>query len=255
MNIQNISALADQLKSLGFENTGYLLLKRICFKPENFSLSQKIEKNKDQLSIQLYFEKDNIQNSYVLMYYDAILQKERALPSSAINGIQSSALEKTMSEIDWKNAIDPDVKKQWTAEDKVSWSEEQKIESIVEDLASLEVTEEGKVVATFLKSKFWAGSQYQELVGNISPLKNMNEVSQRFYFFEGHPGIPVDEAYRFLQNRWLEKLIQRKCKQAEDINIQSNESSDDASSGIGLLRKKRKSNHKVNKGKRPIQNK
>ena len=39
--------------------------------------------------------------------------------------------------------------------------------------------------------------------GNINPLKNKSEVSQRFYFFEGQTGISIDEAYRFLQNRWL----------------------------------------------------
>ena len=44
MNIENISALMGQLQSLGFENAGYSLLKRISFKPENFILSQKIEK-------------------------------------------------------------------------------------------------------------------------------------------------------------------------------------------------------------------
>ncbi len=137
----------------------------------------------------------------------------------------------------------------------MSWSEEQKIESIVEDLASLEVTEEGKMVARCLKSKFWAGIQYQKLVGNVSPLKNMNEISQRFYFFEGHPGISVDEAYRFLQNRWLEKLMQNKRKQSEDINKESNENSDEANAGNGLLRKKHTNNHKVIKGKRSIQNK
>ena len=58
MNIENISALMEQLQSLGFENTGYSLLKRISFKPKNFILSQKIEKAKDKLSIQLFFEKD-----------------------------------------------------------------------------------------------------------------------------------------------------------------------------------------------------
>ncbi len=94
MNIENISALIGQLQSLGFENTGYSLLKRISFNPQNFILSQKIEKAKDTLSFQLFFEKDIKQDIYVLSYYDAILQKETPLIDAAINGINTSNLEK-----------------------------------------------------------------------------------------------------------------------------------------------------------------
>ena len=76
-----------QLQSLGFENVGYLLLKRISFKPENFILSQKIEKAKDKLRFQLFFEKDVKQGIYVLSYYDAILQKETPLMDAAVNRV------------------------------------------------------------------------------------------------------------------------------------------------------------------------
>jgi hypothetical protein len=88
MNIENISALTEQLQSLGFEHTGYSLLKRISFKPENFILFQKIEKAKDKLSFQLFFEKDIRQEIYVLSYYDAILQKETTLIDALINGLK-----------------------------------------------------------------------------------------------------------------------------------------------------------------------
>ena len=73
MNIENISALIGQLQSLGFENAGYSLLKRISFKPANITLAQKMEKAIDKLSFQLFFEKDVNQGIYVLSYYDAIL--------------------------------------------------------------------------------------------------------------------------------------------------------------------------------------
>ncbi len=74
--------------------------------------------------------------------------------------------------------------------------------------------------------------------GNISPLKNKTEVSQRFYFSEGQPGISVDEAHRFLQNRLLEKQMQVKRKQpVEPTNEQGGSSA--SANGSGLLRKKR----------------
>ncbi|NOT93937.1 hypothetical protein [Ferruginibacter sp.] len=239
MNIENISALMGQLQSLGFENAGYSLLKRISFKPENFILSQKIEKAKDKLSFQLFFEKDVKQGIYVLSYYDAILQKETPLIDAAINGINTSNLEKSMIEIDWKNAFDFVTKKHLNLEDKTSWEKELKVESVIEGLSELEKSENGKVVAVGLKLKYWASIPYQELFGNISPLKNKSEVSQRFYFFEGQTGISVDEAYRFLQNRSLEKQMQAKRKQSDSTEISETEKDSQASSGSGLLKKKR----------------
>ncbi len=238
MNIQNISAIAEQLQLLGFENLGYSLLKRICFKPDSFLLSKKIEEGKDRLIFQLCFKKDSTQNAYVLMYYDAILQKELTLLDVAVNGINTITLEKRMMEIDWKTAFEFDVNKQFSIEDKSSWEKEQKIESIVEDLELLSSTEEGKSVAANLKVKFWAGISNLELVGNVSPFNNTGEVSQRFYFFEGKIGITIDEAYRFLQNKWMEKQIQAKRKQTGDTNAGEDRRSSHPYSKNGLLKKK-----------------
>ena len=77
------------------------------------------------------------------------------------------------------------------------------------------------------------------MFGNISPLKIKSEVSQRFYFFEGQAGISVDEAYRFLQNRWLEKQMQAKRKEPVAINEEELSDAEHSSSGNGLLQKKR----------------
>ena len=238
MNIENISALLAQLQLLGFENAGYSLLKRISFKPDNFVLSQQIENAKDKLSFQLFFEKDVTHDIYVLLYYDAILQKETPLIDAAINGINISNLEKSMLEIDWKNAFDFVTKKQLHLDDKTSWEKEEKVESVIEGLSELEKSEDGKVVAIGLKLKYWAGISYQELFGNISPLKIKSEVSQRFYFSEGQTGITVYEAYRFLQNRWLEKQIQAKRKEPVSNNEEELTEEKYTSSGNGLLLKK-----------------
>lgn len=238
MNIQNIAALAEQLQSLGFENAGYSILKRICFKPNSFVLSQKIVKGKEQLIFHLCFEKESKNEAYVWKYYDAILQKEMSLSNAMVNEIDVSSLEKRITEIDWKMAFDFETKKQWSAEDKASWEKELKIESIIEAFISLEVTEEGKAISTSLKLKYWAGISYQELLGSISPLKNKTEISQRFYLFEGQAGISVDEAYRFLQNRWLEKQMQAKRKQPDESKNEEISGSASAN-GSGLLRKKR----------------
>jgi hypothetical protein len=253
MNIQNVSVLADLLKMLGFENKGSSLLKRICFKPDNFILSQRIEKGNDHLKFHLFFEKSSKQNDYTLMYYDAILQKAIVLPDATINGIDTGILEKQMDEIDWKDAFDFDVIKQWSVEDNSSWEQEKKIESIIECLSDLEKIEDGKAIALDLKLKYWADISYHEFTGIISSLKNKSEISQRFYFFEGQSGISVDEAYRFLQNRWLEKQMQVKRKQTEPIEVDNSKNDSKASSRTGLLKKKRFSRSKTIKPNKPVQ--
>ena len=239
MNIENISVLVEQLQWLGFENPGYLLLKRISFKPDNLTLFQKVDKGKDKLILQFFFEKDSKQNSYGLLYYDASLQKETALSEITINGISTANIEKSMEEIDWKTAFDFNTKKLLNFEDKTSWEKEQKVESVIEILSELEKSEDGKAISIGLKLKYWAGIPYQDLFGNISPFKNKSEVSQRFYFFDGQIGISIDEAYRFLQNRWLEKQMQAKRKESVANNGEELIEKEPASSGNRLLQKKR----------------
>jgi hypothetical protein len=254
MNIENIASLSEKVQSLGFINISSSLLKRICFKPASFIICQRIDKGKDQLRFHLFFERESGQSSYDLMYYDAILQKAMALSDTTINGIDISALERRMAEIDWKIAFELDAKKQWNAEDKSTWEKELRIESIVTDLIALEASEEGKSITVGFKIKHWAGVPYQELFGNISPLKNKSEISQRFYFFEEKAGISVDDAYRFLQNKCLEKEMQEKKKQTEGSLPRESESDNQASPGSGLLKKKRQGNTKGVKTNKAVRN-
>lgn len=239
MNMENISALAEQLQALGFEDAGHSLLKRICLKPEKFILSQKLDKSNEQICLQLVFEKKHKQDVYTLMYYDTILQKEISFGNSTINGINISVLEKQMTVIDWKKAFDFTENKRLNITDKASWENDQKIETIITNLAEIEITEEGKSVAAALKLKYWTGSAYFEIFDNISQTKSKAEISQRFYCSEGQPGISVDEAYRFLQNRKLEKQMQVKRKQADNQSEEEPGEGNSSSSGSGLLKKKR----------------
>lgn len=246
MNIQNIVALATQLKGLGFDEMGSVLLKHICFKPAKFLLSSKLQKGNEQMSVELYFERDKKTGDYVLKFYDAILQKESLSVNIEVNGINIGELEKTMSSIDWKVSFDMNARRQWNAENKSSWQTEATIEEIVESLEKLESSEDGKIAANVLKSKYWAVISYAENIVSLNGSKSKQDVSQRFYLFEGEPGISVDEAYRFLQNRWLEKQMLVKKKQQDNDDETEGEQSN-TSSGNGLLKKKRLSNARNNK--------
>src|SRR5690606_28115014 len=163
---------------------------------------------------------------------------------TVINGINITHLEQSMSGIDWKNAFDLKIKKQLSPEDIRSWENEQKVESVIEDLLEIEKSEDGKALSILLKLKYWAGVPYQEIFGNISPVKNKSEVRQRFYLFEGQTGISVDEAYRFLLNRWLEKQMQEKRKELASQNGEELSEGNHSLSGSVITQKKRLSNTK-----------
>ena len=238
MNIENIAALSEQLLTLGFENNSLLLIKRISFKPKQFSLLQKIRKANEKICFQLSFEKDVQQELYRLIYYDAVLEKETPSTDTSINGIDTAKLEKSMAEIDWKKAFDFITNKQVDFTDKTCWQEELKVEEVIEQLTVLNKVEEGKMIAAGLKSKYWAGISNQALFGNTSPLKSNSAITQRFYFIESQTGISVDEAVRFLQNRWLEKEMQANKKELVKTNNKIIAESP-ASSNNKLLKRKR----------------
>ena len=253
MNIQNIAALSAQLKAIGFDNMGYLLAKRICLVPEGFVITEKQSKDNEQIVFNFHFQKDKKLNGYILVFYDAILQKEISVTTQVINGVNIEGLQEEMSTIDWKLVFDFNNKKPANPDDKLSYEKEQKIEALIRGLLELELTEEGKQISILLKQKYWSEIPYNELMGNISSVKNKAELSQRFYYAEGQACISADEAYRFLQNKWLEKQMQVKRKQLE--NIEETEAGGDgqSSNGSGLLKKKRVGSSSKNKRTRITQ--
>lgn len=239
MNIANVIDLVSQLEALGFRDMGSRLLKRICFKPQKFFLSQQIEKGRELLKVQILFQKRSDDDLYVPVYYDATLPEAIELPDKSINNVNISHLEKEMATVEWKKAFEPDESEDLNLEDKASWLNEQKIESIINDLAKLETSDEGKLITVVLKLKFWEGSRYNELVGNLQILKNTADVSQRFYLFPSQSGISVDEAFRFLQNKRLERRLLTKKKEGGSRQSNTKESTSLNSNGNGLNKNKR----------------
>jgi hypothetical protein len=248
MNIQNIGTLSNSLQALGFEDTiASQLLKNISFKPSNFIIHQRMVKGNDVMNFHLTFEKNGDSNSYSPLYYDAVFRKEIEIPNININGIDMKELDKRMAEINWTSAFRFQERKKLQLEDKTAWFEEEKIESIVTDLQTLESAEEGKQAADCLKMKFWCDLPVQEMINNLSSLRSKFEINQRFYFFEGQSGISVEEAYRFLYNRWMEKQLLAKRKQIDVSKAEDQlDGNAKASSDKNLLQKKmRNKNNKV----------
>ncbi|MBN8836126.1 MAG: hypothetical protein J0I09_02625 [Sphingobacteriia bacterium] len=246
MNIQNIVALAAQLKAIGFDNMGYSLLKRICLASTSFSICEKLLKAAENVSFAFYFEKSENTETYKLLYYDAILQQESSYKDMNIEGVNVQELDENMGQVDWRKVFDFSEQKSFNPNEKASYDTELKIHQLISALNKLESSEEGRPVSISLKQKYWSDIPYVDLMGLMTNGKSRSDISQRFYFSEGQPVISADEAYRFLLNRWMEKQMQTRKKQQDNDNEAGVEDSG-TSNGSGLLKKRRLSNSRNNK--------
>ena len=221
MNIQNIKDLQNQLSVLGFKNLESDIVKKICFKPDIFISFYEIQKGKDRLNFDLHFEKNKEKDTYRLVCYDASILKEIVFNHTVINDVDTALLEKTMASIDWKTVAAGSTSEAQDPLDNEQWENAILIETIVEDLQKLEEDEEGKTMAYNLKLKYWSGIPFLEQMGSFRPLRNKQEVSQRFYLNPAQTGISIDEAHRFLQNMFIEKQLQLSRKSGINDNSDS----------------------------------
>ncbi|MEP7375308.1 MAG: hypothetical protein ABI675_18045 [Chitinophagaceae bacterium] len=230
MNIQNIGSLANMLVATGFEKSiGQRLLQRICFKPADFVLTERLVKGNDVLTCSVFFERKS--EEYSCNYYDAAFLKAMELPDLSFHGIHIRELDKRMGDIDW--ALINKAGMVLNLNDESTWQREKQIEKIVSDLLRLSVVEEGRYYADSLKVKYWTA--IVAVNENLNTIRSKFEVSQRFYFFDGQ-GISIEEAYRFLLNRWLEKKLHSRKK-----NTGADNATEEAGTGDkSLLQKKRK---------------
>lgn len=248
MNIENIRILNDSLFALGFQDTLLQqLIKNISFKIPHFIIRQRIFKENNVLNFHLAFEINRSGDTYSCIYYDATFRKEIEIADAKIKEIEVRELDQRMSGINWTNAFGNENRK-WKIEDKASWLEEEKVESIVTDLQALASLEEGKEIANRLKVKYWCDTPLEELFSDLRSLRTRFEINQRFYFVDRQGGISIEEAYRFLNNRWMEKQLQAKRKQT---GFSSNEDQSDGNAKTGSGKKlfQNKRRNKKNKTK------
>lgn len=233
MNIQNIASLSAQLTAIGFEHKiGLRLLQQACFQPAQFILTEKMVKGKDLLTCTLYFERKG--EEYSCHYYDACLLKEVELPSTVLEDVAVLELDQRMGKIVWMpDAINIEA---FQLEQEETWEREREIEKVVSELSRLSSSVEGKYYADCLKLKHWAELPLPFALGNLQSLKSRMEVNQRFYFLDGK-GISLDEAYRFLLNRWMEKNWAAKKKAGG--NVQNERDKNKIEHNGSLLPKKR----------------
>ena len=202
---KNIVALKATLQSLGFENgLEDMLRAQMCFQPERFVITARVPKDPDVMDFILQFEMHD-SNGYACRHYDAILRKRIPLEDQLVQDVNIRNLDHRMGLIDWN----------FSKYSLGNREREESIDGIISDLKKLEAAEEGHKIADLLRVKYWPGTAVEELFGGIGTLKGKQEISQRFYFFDGRSQITVEEAYRYLCNRWLEKEMNAKKKQVD----------------------------------------
>lgn len=222
-----VEELKLQLLSLGFPNgLEPDLRSKICFQPEKFVLRHKVIKESDVVEFVLQFEL--LRNEkYTCKFYEAILRKKIVLDNSIIHEVDIEQLDRKMQLVNWNISTDQ--------------GDEENIDAITTQLRQLESTEEGKNIAAVLKLKYWSGTVVEDLIPHSTTLKSKYEISQRFYFFDGEGQITVEEAYRFLCNRWLEKQMQLRRKQEPaPAEQESSSSGETLNRKVSLLPKKKK---------------
>jgi hypothetical protein len=236
MNIQNIVSLTGRLKQIGFhESVGKRLLQHACFRPSDFSLLERINKDQNLLICSLNFERKG--EEYDCNYYDVSLLVKLEFPDRLMHSVNVKDLDFRMSQISWE--ANDHSNKELSLEDQSTWQREKDIETIVLELSQLASSDEGKYFTEYLKLKHWSRGVPSSLMGNLNVLRSKFEISQRFYFIGGQE-ISVEEAYRFLLNRWMEKQQNLKRKTNGSINQEEAFTDSSSSGGKGLLTKKRK---------------
>lgn len=212
MNIENITMLAGQLKEIGFEQMEVLILRHTCFKIASFQLLRSVEKGSDQLCFWFHFEKDKKSDQYLLLYYDVSLQKQIITDAEFADSNDHFSIDNEMASIDWKTFLQEAEK--GTIPLKQTWEIERKVEQITERLIAMSANENGRSITERLILKYWVGTLPVEIVNSIVTVKVRPDITQRFYPSEDSL-ITIDEAYRYLQNRWIERQFQQKQKDSK----------------------------------------
>jgi len=222
---ERVDVLKKQLLLLGF--AGGLeqeLLSELCFLPETFTIDSKRIFFSDTVVFTFHFEIVKAGNEYRCKFYDAVLRKQISFTDAGLLYDQCISLDEKMQQVDWE-LLKPGAA--------IAVETAAAVEVIVQELQQLSSMENGKEFADRLRLRYWQLPHLAHRFTAAPPTRNKFEINQRFYFFEDEPAITIDEAYRFLNNKWMEKKFQAKKSQVESSAAVSDEPGGGAAGMIG----------------------
>lgn len=210
MHLENLTSLSSQLDQIGFKNMTACLAKRICLLPACFTITKSVSINNDELFFHFYFKSEPEVPLYCLDYFDAGFQKHVPFDGLTINEIKMDELDRLMKTIDWKIVFD--FSEASPAEQDKILSISAQVEKIMQQFVQLNQTEEGQQQVVLLKQKYWSGLPYHTLMGTVTSPKATTEIVQRFYCTGQQTSVTVQDVYRFLQFKRIEKEMRVKGK-------------------------------------------
>ncbi len=221
MNIEQIQSLSESLIRFGFspavENQ---LVYHACLRQKEFTIRERRAFGTDIVSYSIVCKTKDSGSGLVCAYYDASLRKEIRVERVNLNGVNVGKVEEKMRGVNWQQMSRFESYPKLSFEDKTTWDNLMTAESAICDLEALSVTAEGKEIADSLRYLYWADLPLEFHIPNLLFLKNRLELSQRFYVL-GQDGITADEAFRFLNNRWIQRQMQngRRSSAASEGNV------------------------------------
>lgn len=212
MDIQNIQALSALLRALEFSSEmDEKLLWHACFRQKEFYVKEQKAFGNDLMSYQVLFNENKANGKLICMHFDASLRKEIQLEPATVNGVNIQKLDDEMKAIDWKDASEFRSASEFNLSDRESWKSQAAIEKVLIHLEELAATAEGAIITDTLKYKYWIDLPLETMIPNLYHQRSKFEFNQRFYII-GEEGITAIEAFRFLNNRWMQRqaLLQRR---------------------------------------------
>lgn len=217
MDIENIKALRDLMECLGFPST---LDKKIvyyaCLRQKEFSIKEQKAFGNDVMSYQIFFKESAGSGKPVCTHYDAFLRMNVQVESLTTNRPDLQRLDERMKGVNWEALSQFTMAPKFNLSDPATWQEQAEVEEIMLALESLASSSDGKMIADGLKYKHWIGLSLESMIPNLYLLKSKFEFSQRFYII-GNEGITADEAFRFLNNRWMQRKMQMEKKSDSEM--------------------------------------
>ncbi len=212
MDIQNIQALSALLKALEFSSgINEKLIWHACLRQKEFCIKEHKAYGHDCMTYQVFFKENTANGKLVCAYYDAALRKQIQHDTTIVNGINIQKLDYEMKAMNWKNAAQYQSDSEFDLSDMESWKQQADIEKVILSLEVLGATGEGRTIADTLKYKYWIGLSLENMIPNLYYQRSKFEFNQQFYII-GEEGITAIEAYRFLNNRWMQRQAQEKKK-------------------------------------------
>lgn len=196
---ENKRELLRQILTLGFSKDieGLLSFQMEWGNPQ-FSLRLRERYGAEEVSYRLSFFL-GAEGRYHFSHYDAVLHREIIIPETVIEGIDMTALQQRMEEVDWSRDYETELGQvlHWESTEQQRFYKN--IEEIFESLDGLALSRQGRPISNALKVKFFSGTPAGDFY-TFDDLKALFEVERRFYLEEGK-GISALEAYNVLCGR------------------------------------------------------